>query len=627
MIDCHEISVVVQGAIDPMHTVKCLSSVRRHLPGAELILSTWEGSTVEGLDVDRVILNADPGPSDLIRLYPFEHVNNVNRQIVSTREGIKRSSRKYVLKIRTDMLVLGRGFLKYYEIFGAVINSRCSLTQRIMANAKNCPFPEGAVGDWWLFGLKKDMLQMWDIPLYPDKRGEEYFLRPENVRKKPYGRNSVCRFIPERWISYQFCRKFTHLELLHDFDRLPKKWDILVQFLENNFLTIDHDFSDIVLPKARNIMSCKTSKACLSYRQQIKLLQSTCTDVHIPLVRRFLWWIQYTLGEWRPRPHGLDYIYIIRNYATAKDLEKIECVPFIEEDVTFVVNGMVNECTEENLVRIKKKFPKSKLILSIDTGQDISGLSEAICDEVVRTPVQGEYYIDCYDDLDETYPFTYNKQQVEVRNGLLAVKTQYAVRLRTDCYIEESKLLSLYQDLTLLYAKRRKGARLFKQKILTCDLITGCLQRDPGYLSNSFAFGLTEDLLKLYNGRLMTLDDILFFRESKSRAKRNPKKFSLRFSYEQFFYFSLLRECHRDLDMPETYCEWGTEQAMLFERYLTNNFIVCSFREMGICSKFEHCTNRGIGHRFLEKYIVNVDPKNESLDRVLKKERKRFNIF
>ena len=41
-IDTNDISVVVQGAIDQINTPKCLRSIRKRLPGAEIILSTWE---------------------------------------------------------------------------------------------------------------------------------------------------------------------------------------------------------------------------------------------------------------------------------------------------------------------------------------------------------------------------------------------------------------------------------------------------------------------------------------------------------------------------------------------------------------------------------------------------------
>ena len=60
MIDLKDISVVVQGAITN-YTKLCLESIRKYLPGAEIILSTWDDSNIDRLDYDVVIFNKDPG--------------------------------------------------------------------------------------------------------------------------------------------------------------------------------------------------------------------------------------------------------------------------------------------------------------------------------------------------------------------------------------------------------------------------------------------------------------------------------------------------------------------------------------------------------------------------------------
>ena len=44
--------------------------------------------------------------------------NNINRQIVSTREGLKKSRTRYSLKIRTDFIVENLNFLRYFGKFG-----------------------------------------------------------------------------------------------------------------------------------------------------------------------------------------------------------------------------------------------------------------------------------------------------------------------------------------------------------------------------------------------------------------------------------------------------------------------------------------------------------------------------
>ena len=51
------ISVVVQGQVRDGEIEVCLSSIRKYLPGATIILSTWDGSNVKGLDYDKLILN------------------------------------------------------------------------------------------------------------------------------------------------------------------------------------------------------------------------------------------------------------------------------------------------------------------------------------------------------------------------------------------------------------------------------------------------------------------------------------------------------------------------------------------------------------------------------------------
>jgi hypothetical protein len=102
MILSKDISVVVQGPIHTQDnlTKRVLESVRTHLPDAELILSTWKGSKVDGLDCDILLLNEDPGA---LEKQPINS-RNLNRQIVSTCNGIMASTRIFVLKLRTDCI-------------------------------------------------------------------------------------------------------------------------------------------------------------------------------------------------------------------------------------------------------------------------------------------------------------------------------------------------------------------------------------------------------------------------------------------------------------------------------------------------------------------------------------------
>lgn len=110
-----DISVVVQGAYDEGLISRCLESLHRHLPGAQTILSTWEGCdiTKAARDWDVLIQSEDPGA------YPFvlgnSKLNNINRLIKSTQQGMRKASGKYILKLRSDMEIRNTQFLHHYD--------------------------------------------------------------------------------------------------------------------------------------------------------------------------------------------------------------------------------------------------------------------------------------------------------------------------------------------------------------------------------------------------------------------------------------------------------------------------------------------------------------------------------
>ena len=88
------ISVVIQGplhrSLAPTRGIDaCVASVRKHLPHAEIIVSTWADEDLSDIDADHIVTSADPGV--LLDFNGNRH--NTNRQIVSTVAGIQASSR------------------------------------------------------------------------------------------------------------------------------------------------------------------------------------------------------------------------------------------------------------------------------------------------------------------------------------------------------------------------------------------------------------------------------------------------------------------------------------------------------------------------------------------------------
>lgn len=233
-IDSKDISVIIQGAITK-ETDACLRSIRECLPLAEIILSTWEKSNTTNLDYDVLLLNEDPG-----FFYVSENkLNNVNRQIVSTLNGIKVSKNKYVLKLRTDFL------LEKFDVdYETLTDNKSSSSLLKCTNEKilifsYLDFPYFFPCDWTFFGNKQDMLNLFSIPLL-NNADAYYFHNNIPFNNKYYKENKyLCRFLPENYICYHFFSKYYNLDI-PDFTYKSFVCKIISRcFLLSNFCILD----------------------------------------------------------------------------------------------------------------------------------------------------------------------------------------------------------------------------------------------------------------------------------------------------------------------------------------------------------------------------------------------------
>ena len=253
-IDSKDISVIVQGAIDKEYTPHCLESIRTYLPKAEIILSTWEGSDIEGLDYDKLLLNKDPGG---FAMSPFE-TNNVKRQVYSTLQGLKQASRQYSLKIRSDIELVNNNFTKYLNKFNNYNNDWHFFKKRIIIpslisrdpriwESPMCP------SDWCSFGLTEDMLNLWNID-FPTNEEEEWFKYHQKDENVLYYYNCLeARFNPEQFIWFNFVKKYKkYLHSAHMFDvNKDSIEETLLSFANNLIILNEEQFGIRLLKKGR----------------------------------------------------------------------------------------------------------------------------------------------------------------------------------------------------------------------------------------------------------------------------------------------------------------------------------------------------------------------------------------
>lgn len=255
MIKSEEISVIVQGAINKTETKKCLKSIRKFLPDAEIILSTWENSDVSNLNnlYDIVIFSKDPGA---VKLDLVNNVtNNQNRQLVSTKEGVKKASRKYILKLRSDFELQSSNFLKYWNKFSTRNEKFNLFRHRVMISSVFSRFTSATshrptpfhASDFFLFGLSEDLKDYFaSIRLFTnDELGNWKYLYPNKV---PFSEANF-RYAPEQFFLLSYVKQFFNVNFDDCSDWNLENIELSNNILYNNFIFLDFKQSGIYSKK------------------------------------------------------------------------------------------------------------------------------------------------------------------------------------------------------------------------------------------------------------------------------------------------------------------------------------------------------------------------------------------
>lgn len=180
MLNVKEISVVIQGPVFPAggkngegSTARAIESTRRVLPGAEVILSTWEGADTSGLKPDQLICSPDPGGNSRIddgKLWSF---GNITRQMVSTRAGLEAATRPYAVKLRADAELRSDAFLHLGAKYPARSEKLRLFAERLVIPSYISWSPDRPetrlfhLSDLFFFGATEDLRKLFSIPLPP----------------------------------------------------------------------------------------------------------------------------------------------------------------------------------------------------------------------------------------------------------------------------------------------------------------------------------------------------------------------------------------------------------------------------------------------------------------------------
>ncbi len=300
-----DVTFVIQGPnLDTFHhkiTSKLILSIHKNFPKSQIVFSTWECENIRGLPkVDKIVFSKDPGATLFLESPPT--LNNVNRQIVSTKRGLDEVNSEYAVKIRSDLLFLNNNILRSFPFLDpdgrsdefkflqsyVLVSNQTSVNPRKMYKYPFC------ICDWFWAGRTEDLLDIWSIPLMPEP-WFRYFQEDDVMAK--HGNPYLSRYFPESYITSTFIRKKRDLQFEDSFDCASDNINLSEDIISNNFVIKSNWQLGICSQKyrkpVRTLIPMYTFRTWRKMAEQrsIRIVDSQFDALHylLPVIRKFTW--------------------------------------------------------------------------------------------------------------------------------------------------------------------------------------------------------------------------------------------------------------------------------------------------------------------------------------------------
>ena len=251
-------------------------------------------------------------------------------------------------------------------------------------------------------------------------------------------------------------------------------------------------------------------------------------------------------------------------------------------DVTFVVQGPILEnprhkITSNLIQSIHKYFPESKIVVSTWEGENTESLPGV--EKIIYCSDPGATVF-----LEQPKTFNNVNRQIEsTKQGLEKVNTKYAIKVRSDLILKNNKIL--YSLSHLDPSDRNTEYKYLKSYVLVTNQTSvnpRIKYRYPFTICDWFWAGRTEDLLDIWDIRLMPEEWFRYFGEQEVLAKHNSKYLSKYFP-ESYITSTFIRK-KRELEFENSF-DVSQNNIELSEDIIANNFIIKSNWQLGIQSQ------------------------------------------
>ncbi|MGL4722305.1 MAG: WavE lipopolysaccharide synthesis family protein, partial [Desulfovibrionaceae bacterium] len=258
MIHSKHISVILQGPVQQNITKQSIQSVRKYLPHAECILSTWEEEDTTALDTDTILRHKKPMAYKLSS-HDNSPYNNVNLQILSTQKGLEKARGEYSLKLRTDFILSGNTFLQYFSQYEENDPQYTIFDKKILCPSYFTRNPRISFmyhpSDIAFFGCTKDIINLYNVP----------FLEEKDVTYYEYSGYLYNKFVPEQHIFIHCLLNNKHnITLQHSRDKDDMHIEQTERYFASNFVFLNWQQYNLLVPEkfkkgmSNDFISCVT---------------------------------------------------------------------------------------------------------------------------------------------------------------------------------------------------------------------------------------------------------------------------------------------------------------------------------------------------------------------------------
>jgi hypothetical protein len=182
-------------------------------------------------------------------------------------------------------------------------------------------------------------------------------------------------------------------------------------------------------------------------------------------------------------------------------------------------------------------------------------------------------------------PNNVNRQIVSMCAGLKLVKAKCTLKLRSDTVLTSADLIKNWGQ----YEARNKSIRIFEQRIMTAAILTInprlCYKEKQFtpflfHVNDMIQFGLTADMIKLWDLPLMENKDFTYF--SPRDHIDMIDHITCRRVPEDYVWTSVLGRA--GIPINDSWADFQPQLLDVSELSIVNNFCLLDYKDMGVCS-------------------------------------------